>query len=543
MKKLIGLLLMVGAFAATAAPTQPDPNKFYRIRHVGSGEYITNSGFSSKLAAKVEDNSQIVKFEPVSDGVYNIYRLDKKTYLGTYDKGDYYNYSKNNHWRNVAISRDNRYTHIRLEESGEAFKLKFIGKQDQSKAYLGTDDYTSDKGIYTDKDGNTADRHTWTLEEAEPYEEVVPEDVYPDYNLPDNDPRKNAYPGYKLVFAEEFSGEGPIDHDIWNFETGFKRNYENQYYNGDKNVFMRDGVCVVEGKEVSADKIPNRSYDPFGSTGWPGNIGKYLTWTSGSVQSKGGWNSGYTWMFGIYEVRARVPAYTGSWPAIWSTGKQYGWPKCLEIDLMEYYGGGIHGNVCWGNQTWNSCFISTNNLGSNWGGNYHIWRMYWDYDHIEMWCDETLVNNIDCDQIQNPGDYDPEANNGNGINPARTVRQYMWFNLALGGNAGGSLANTPHALKYCVDYCRVYQKIGTDGLATYHVDEDVSVPTYAINDNVRDAWWSGVEDVRVDYSPAEGAHGVYNLQGVCVADEPSQVAGTGKLYIVVENGESRKMIL
>lgn len=42
-------------------------------------------------------------------------------------------------------------------------------------------------------------------------------------------------------------------------------------------------------------------------------------------------------LYGRFEVRARIPVAKGAWPAIWMLGSNMEWPSCGEIDLMEYY--------------------------------------------------------------------------------------------------------------------------------------------------------------------------------------------------------------
>lgn len=541
MKKslLASLAIVLGASAMTAATvTAPEAGKYYRIRH-SSGKVLANT-FKSTLVTEAEDNNQIVQFEAVpgtNPTVYYIKRVTSGLYIGT----DFA-------WSSVGISRNSNKNCIafNIEEDGDYVKLVNLGMKDKNsaKCCLGSDGTEENAGVYTDKSGSEA-LHHWTIEEAQLYPVAPgeePVDKYPDHQLPEGDPRANAYDGYKLVFAQEFSTDGEVDHDIWNFEEGFKRNHEEQYYNGDKNTYVKDGVLVIEGKYVLDEKIRNPKYDKY-NTAWPSNIGRYLTWTSGSIQTKGGWNDGYTWQYGIYEVRAKVPQYVGSWPAIWSTGKSHEWPYGGEIDIMEYYGNRIHANVCWGNgnrwgATWNSATVHDNDLGAGWGDEYHIWRMVWDYDHMELWCDDWLVNNIDLNQTVNKipeGDYD----HGNGCNPFRDVRHMLWLNLALGGDNGGSLANTPRPLYYLIDYARVYQKIGTDGLATYSVEDKVSEPTWSLKDGE-----TGIEDVIA--APAEAAvEGVYNLQGIRVADtiEAAHAKNLRGLFIVAAQSESRKVVL
>ncbi len=531
----LSLFTALTAASVSAAFTTPEAGKYYRIRHI-SGLYLTDARFQSRIAEKAEDNSQIYQFIPVAgeEGVYNIKRMGSGMFCGS-----------DNKWTSTAISRSIPLSQHRVETAAadeNYVVIRNVG-MNESKNCMGVDATADGSAVYTDKNGSDIEKHLWTLEEAELYpssSETLP-DLYPDKNLPADDPRANAYEGYKLVFAQEFSGEGTPDHEIWNFEEGFKRNQEDQYYNSDKNCFIRDGVLVIEGRNVEDEKIPNPKYDRYNKS-WPSSIGRYLTWTSGSMQTKGSWDSGYTWHYGIYEVRAKVPQYVGSWPAIWSTGMQYEWPYGGEIDIMEYYGHNIHANVCWGNGgrwsgAWNSATVHDNILGEGWGDEYHIWRMVWDYDHMELWCDDILVNNIDLDTTQNAipsDDYD----HGNGCNPFRDVRHMLWLNLALGGINGGSLADTPRPLRYLVDYARVYQKIGTDGKATYSVDEVISEPTFNTPDGVE---LSGVETVEIAEA-ADIPASIYTLQGIPVNSTAEELRGSNSIYILVDGEGSRKVI-
>ena len=57
------------------------------------------------------------------------------------------------------------------------------------------------------------------------------------------------------------------------------------------------------------------------------------------------------WRYGRIEIRAKLPAGTGTWPAIWMLPTDYvygGWPNSGEIDIMEHVGfdpGRIHGTA------------------------------------------------------------------------------------------------------------------------------------------------------------------------------------------------------
>ena len=46
------------------------------------------------------------------------------------------------------------------------------------------------------------------------------------------------YDGYKLVWSDEFNTDGPVS-DEWNFEEGFLRNEEMQWYQKENAYFYR----------------------------------------------------------------------------------------------------------------------------------------------------------------------------------------------------------------------------------------------------------------------------------------------------------------
>lgn len=524
----------VATLAAQAGVLQPEAGKVYRIKHA-SGLYLTDKGMNLTVAEADGSYAQAFAFEPVAgkNNTYNIVRMTRKQYVGS----DW-------NWNSTILSRNTSLSQFTVAESKKQagyVTFKNVGLATaKSNAYLGTDDYTSDPKVYTDKAGTDVAKHMWEIEECDlaydGYEDVAGPDKYKK-DIDDSDPRKNVYPGYKLVFAEEFSKDGKPNAGVWNFETGFKRNHEHQYYNGNKNCYIQDGVLVIEARDELDSKIANPQYD--GTNNWPSNIGKYLHWTSGSMTTQSQWDGGYSWMYGIYEVRAKVPQRVGCWPAIWSTGKQYEWPYCGEIDILEYYGGGIHGNVATGNGArwgakWNSAFVADSKLGSNWGNEYHTWRMYWDYDHMELWCDDIIVNNINLDDTVNaiPSDsYD----HSNGKNPFRDVRQMLWLNLAIGGDNGGDPSAPPYPNRFLVDYARVYQKYGTDGKATYRVDSTISNPSFIWKDGQENKG-SGVEETEF-LNPTDDKAVYYNLQGMLLQNPQA-----GQLVIERKHGKSTKRI-
>ncbi len=230
---------------------------------------------------------------------------------------------------------------------------------------------------------------------------------------------------WKLVWSDEFNGTS-IDTSNWGYELGYKRNNEQQYYtNRTENARIENGNLVIEARR--------ENYNGY----------KY---TSASLQTSGK----KTWQYGRFELRAKIPTSTGSWPAWWTLGTSNGWPKCGEIDIMEFYKEMILANVAYqnpqGSIVWDSFTKKISNYSSNWSNEYHTWVMEWDENDIKLFVDNELLNTFSVSS----------ANNGS-YNPFRQPH-YMLINLAIGGNNGGDPSNTTFPLKYYVDYVRVYQK-------------------------------------------------------------------------------------
>lgn len=265
----------------------------------------------------------------------------------------------------------------------------------------------------------------------------------------------NAYPGYRLVFHDEFDGEGTPNPDYWTFDNSH-RNHEAQLYT-DRNAWQSGGNLVIEARKEDVTDAN----------------GKTWHYTSSCVVGRGktGGSHVSAWRFGRFEVRAKIPAHLGCWPAIWLLGAESGeWPCNGEIDVMEYYPNHQTGeeqilaNAAWGTQRrwtarWNSKtkrLAELEKANPRWRDEFHVWRMDWDESHILLYVDGELLNSIDLDETVNPrADFWPY----DGSNPFRDHHMYLLLNLALGGDNGGSLENTPFPCRYLVDYVRVYQKV------------------------------------------------------------------------------------
>ena len=137
-----------------------------------------------------------------------------------------------------------------------------------------------------------------------------------------------AQDNWQLVWSDEFNTDGALDSSVWNFEQGYARNEEVQWYQAD-NAVCKDGCLVIEARKEENRKNP---LYVSGSNDWRKRR-ELIEYTSSSVTTAGK----KEFLYGRFEVKARIPVAKGAWPAIWTLGSGMEWPSCGEIDIMEYY--------------------------------------------------------------------------------------------------------------------------------------------------------------------------------------------------------------
>jgi len=263
--------------------------------------------------------------------------------------------------------------------------------------------------------------------------------INPDFSSPDK------IAGMKLVWNDEFNNTGKPDTAIWRYEKGFVRNQELQWYQ-EENANCSNGVLLIEGRR---EKVKNPAYTA-GSTNCKSGR-EYAEYTSASIQTRGK----KQFQFGRFEIRARIDTSHGSWPAIWTLGISKPWPSNGEIDIMEFYRikdvPTILANFAWGtNQRnvgkWDDLKKPLSDFTGRdpqWVKKFHVWRMDWSKDSINLFLDDELLNTVLISETVNP----------DGFNPFLQAH-YILLNLAIGGN-GGDPSKTPFPIKYEVDYVRI----------------------------------------------------------------------------------------
>ncbi len=256
---------------------------------------------------------------------------------------------------------------------------------------------------------------------------------------------------YKLVWADEFDTSGKPDATKWNYEIGFIRNNEKQYYTDNfKNVRVEDGNLIIEAHK---EKIANKDFksDKFKDKSWLHYISKTDTaqYTSASLTTKGI----AEWTYGKIEIKAKLPKGVGQWPAIWMLGenkKEVGWPKCGEIDIMEHVGfekdsifGTIHTqayNHMKGTQKGKNVFIDVPY------DSFHIFSIEWTPKKIDFLLDGVVYNHVK-NEYKSVDEWPFDQN------------FHLKLNAAIGGGLGGikGIDDSVFPQQMVVDYVRVYQ--------------------------------------------------------------------------------------
>ena len=243
------------------------------------------------------------------------------------------------------------------------------------------------------------------------------------------------YPrGYsKLVFCDNFDVDGAPDSTKWAFERGYVRNGEMQYYTDGLNARCEGGHLVIEARADSA--VVDGEARPV---------------TSASVTTAGR----QEWQYGYVEVRAALPSFRGSWPAIWMmpSGNKYGdWPRSGEIDIMEHVGyapENVHFaahceryNHMRGVQ--NNCVVPAPDVTEG----FHTYGFEWKPEYLAWYYDGDLKYTL-------PREKDADWTSWPFDSPF-----YLIINLAVGGGWGGQegVDTTAMPQQYQIDYVRIFQ--------------------------------------------------------------------------------------
>ena len=254
--------------------------------------------------------------------------------------------------------------------------------------------------------------------------------------------------GWNLVWQEEFDYEGHPDPEKWTQEYGFVRNEEAQYYTRERpeNARVQDGWLIIEAHK---EEYPNAAYDADAEQ-WQ-RAREYAEYTSASLTTE----NRQHFQYGRIEVRARLPEGRGVWPAIWMLGenrRDVGWPRCGEIDIMEFVGFDphtIHANVH--TEAYNHAIGTAQGdsieAEAPWD-EFHLYGIEWDEKRIDFFFDDEVYFT-----------YEKEADAGEAEWPFDQPF-YLILNVAIGGAWGGQqgIDDDIFPERMEVDYVRAYER-------------------------------------------------------------------------------------
>jgi beta-glucanase (GH16 family) len=248
---------------------------------------------------------------------------------------------------------------------------------------------------------------------------------------------------WQLVWQDEFNVDGRLNPADWDYERGFVRNEELQWYQPE-NASCRNGFLTIEARR---ELKPNPNFRP-GLTNWRNR--ENIEVTSACLITKG--KREFT--YGKFEMRGRIDTRLGSWPAFWTLGTSInsaGWPECGEVDIMEYYNGTVLANVCHGfkgREKWLTTKAALAELGGDkWSSEFHVWTMEWDEQNIRLLLDGRLAAHFETSRDDEPGKDN-----------AFRRPHFILLNQAIGGTSGGDPSRLEYPVRLVVDWVRVYQR-------------------------------------------------------------------------------------
>ncbi|GAB3051237.1 glycoside hydrolase family 16 protein [Stenotrophomonas tumulicola] len=313
--------------------------------------------------------------------------------------------------------------------------------------------------------------------------------------------------GWELVWQDEFDG-AVIDASKWELEDNCwgGGNNEQQCYTARRdaqpgaNAYLADGLLHIVAR--------SGQWTGPASPGGDGEATATLPFTSARLRTR----HRQEWTFGRFEVRAKLPAGQGTWPAIWMlpTDSPHGrWAASGEIDIMEAVNLGtpsdapgaapgqaetrVHGTLHFGrpppgNRHAGSWYALPE--GKSPADDFHVYALEWEAGAIRWYVDGVHYATRHAGQWYSQRD----DGQGNWVDAPQGApfdaasRFHLLLNVAVGGdwagkaNAGGIDASAfPQAMQ--VDYVRVFRctagQADGSGCATRGArpSRDVRMPT------------------------------------------------------------------
>lgn len=276
-----------------------------------------------------------------------------------------------------------------------------------------------------------------------------------------------AAAGWSLVWADEFNGP-TVDQARWNLVAdcwGGGNNERQCYTARASNVSVENGVLVITAHRES-----------YTGSAWPAawaatqpdpSAQATREYTSGKLTTEGK----ASWLYGRFEMRARLPQGQGTWPAFWMMPEEAhygGWPLSGEIDIMETVNLGVACPTC--EAGGENSFLGTLHFGARPPGNvyrnretqfpaaldgqFHTYGVIWQPGRFTWTIDGVPFGSLVT------GDWWTAASSAPQAPFDRPF--HLILNLAIGGNwpestALGGVSTEGFPKRMEIDWVRVWQ--------------------------------------------------------------------------------------
>lgn len=204
--------------------------------------------------------------------------------------------------------------------------------------------------------------------------------------------------------------------------------------------------------EYDTDRASNVSLDGEGNLAITARRESYRgsNFTSGRIKTQ----RRFERQGGRFEARIKMSAGQGIWPAFWLLGTgidSVGWPRCGEIDIMEFRGQEpdiIHGSLHGPGYSAGGALTTRYQLDS--GGfhdDFHIFAVEWHGDRIDWFVDGVHYQRLTPSDV--PGEW------------VFNTPFFIILNVAVGGHfVGAPNSATVFPNTMLVDWVRVYENHG-----------------------------------------------------------------------------------
>jgi len=227
-----------------------------------------------------------------------------------------------------------------------------------------------------------------------------------------------------LFWSDEFNTDGEPDQTKWSYNLGNNNGWGNNelenYTSNPENVIVQNGVLKITAIKEN-------------SNGYQYSSARIVT------------DQKFSFTYGKVEIRAKLPSGLGTWPALWMLGQDYAtnaWPACGEMDIMEQIGRTpttVYGTLHYPGHSGANGNQGTTQV-QNTSTQFHVYGLQWSPTTVDISVDGVVFQSVP-----------------NSPSLPFNANFFFIFNVAMGGDFGGTVDPNFTSSTMQVDYVRVYR--------------------------------------------------------------------------------------